>query len=124
MPLFFQEDQKMRRYHFSITALLVTCFALIGMSLQASPPPKEESIDGTVLRAGNSSLTLMAASTSAIHKFAVASDAVITRDGSNAKLEEVRYGDFALVSVKKNENDPVATVIVALSPFRGQAEHR
>lgn len=113
----------MTRLRFLLTTLVIS-FVCLGMNLSAGPVQKEETVEGTVIRAGNAKLTLMASSNGSIQRFFVAADAIISRDSSYVNLEEVRYGDFALVSVKKNEDAPVATVIVALSPFKGDREHR
>lgn len=92
--------------------------------MQLSPIMKEETVEGTVIRAGEAKLTLMASSNGAIHKFVVASDATITRDGRNAKLDEIAFREFALLSVKDNEDVRIATVIVALSPSKLQGRNR
>ena len=76
----------------------------------------------TVVRAGEAKLMLMLSSSGAVHRFAVASDATISRDGKYVKLEEVSLGDFAMVSIKEPEVAPVVTVIVALSPFKGHGD--
>ena len=110
--------------HRYLLALLAISFILFGMSLQANPFVKEETVQGTVLRAGDAKLTLMASPDGAIQRFAVASDAIISRDGSYTKLEDVHYGDFALVSVKKSEDALIATVIVAISPLKGDGGFR
>ena len=113
----------MTRHRFLLTTLAI-CFVCLGMNLWAGPVQKEETVEGTVLRAGHAKLTLMASSNGSIQRFAVAADAIISRDSSYVKLEEVRYGDFALVSVKKTEDAPIATVIVAVSPFKEDGRHR
>lgn len=122
----------MKRYR-SILALLVTAFAVLGMSLQAVPGLQavpeliETTVEGTVVRAGDAKLSLLPTATGVLERFMVASDATITRNGRNVKLEEIVFGDFALVSVKDNpapakDNEVlrVATVIVAVSPFKRQ----
>lgn len=115
----------MTRYR-SILAVLVTGFIVLGMNLQAVPGLLEKTIEGTVVRAGDSKLTLLPTATGVLERFAVASDATITRNGQNVKLEDIVFGDFALVSVKENPSDKddevlrVATVIVAVSPFKRQ----
>ncbi len=120
----------MTRHRF-LFALLVSGFILFGMSLRAVPGLNEKTIEGTVIRAGEAKLTLLASTSGAIEKFAVASDAVISRDGRNVKLEEIAFGDFALVSVKNglasvkdDEEVRIATVIVAVTPFKRQGGQR
>ncbi len=110
--------------HRNLLALLASSFILLGMSFGAAAPPNEETVKGTVVRAGDAMLTLVASSSGTIHKFDVAADATISRDGRNAKLEEVALGDFALVSVKDHGDAPIATIIVAISPFKVDGEHR
>ena len=110
--------------HRCLLALLAIGFILVGMSLGAAAPPNEETIKGTVVRAGDAKLTLVASSSGTIQKFDVAADATISRDGRNVKLEDVAFGDFALVSVKDHGDAPIATVIVAISPFKVEGEHR
>lgn len=119
----------------SILAALVTGFVVLGMSLQAVPGLVETTVEGTVVRAGDTKLTLLPTATGVLERFAVASDATITRNGRNVKLEDIVFGDFALVSVKENpapsqdqEKDTevlrVATVIVAVSPFKRHGANR
>lgn len=110
--------------HRYLLALLPISLIFLGMSLRAAPIMKEKIVEGTVIRAGEAKLTLMASSNGAIHRFIVASDATITRDGRNAKLEEIAFRDFALLSVKDNEDVRIATVIVALSPGKLKDRHR
>ncbi len=120
----------MTRHRF-LLALLVSGIILFGMSLRAVPGLSEKTVEGTVIRAGEAKLTLLASTSGAIEKFAVASDAVISRDGKTVKLEDVAFRDFALVSVKNslvavkdNEEVRIATVIVAVSPFKLKDGHR
>lgn len=115
----------MTRYRFCL-ALLITSLVVMGMSLQADPGIREATVEGTVIRAGDAKLTLVASASNDIVRFEVASDAIISRDGKNVKLEEVAFGDFALVSAKDAEDVRIATVIAAVSPFKlqGDAAHR
>ena len=114
-----------------LLALLATGVILFGMSLLAAPGLTEVTVEGTVIRAGDAKLTLLVSASNTIQKFAVASDATISRDGRTAKLEDVAFGDFALisvkdslVSVKDNEDLHIATVIAAVSPFKRQDGQR
>lgn len=110
--------------HRYLLVLLAISFILLGMSLRAAPPPNEEKVEGTVIRAGDAKLALVESSSGSIHRFDVAPDALISRNGKNAKLEDVVFGDFALVSVKDNEYAPIATVIVAISQSKLEGRHR
>ena len=120
----------MTRHRF-LLALLATGVIFFGMSLLAAPGLNEVTVEGTVIRAGNAKLTLLVSASNTLQKFAVASDATISRDGRTAKLEDVAFGDFALisvkdslVSVKDNEDLRIATVIAAVSPFKRQDGQR
>lgn len=107
----------MTRQRFCL-ALLATGFLVWGINSRADFLVKEDTVQGTVIRVGDSKLTLVESSSNAIERFKVASDASISRDGRNVKLEEIAFGDFALVAAKSNDNARIATVIVAVSPFK------
>lgn len=105
-------------------ALLLTGFVAVGMSLRADTSLREATVEGTVIRAGDAKLTLVAKATNDILRFEVASDAIISRDGKTVKLEEVAFGDFALVAAQEKEHVRIATVIAAVSPFKLQDGRR
>ncbi|MBC7819200.1 MAG: hypothetical protein IAG10_20100 [Planctomycetaceae bacterium] len=111
----FEEDHEMFRHPFR-HALLATSFIFFGMTLGAAPAFQEKTVEGTVLRTSDTQLVLRVNSTSAIQRFAVAADAVIRRDGQNAKLNDIKLGDLAVVSAKDDEPLPIATAIAAISP--------
>lgn len=101
--------------HRYLLALLASSFILFGMCLRAGPPPNKATVEGTVIRAGGAKLALVESFSGTIHRFDVATDASISRNGKNAKLEDITFGDFAFVSVKDHEDAPIATVIVAIA---------
>lgn len=107
----------MRRPRICVVLLLIG-FVAVGMNLRADTSLRESTVEGTVIRAGDAKLTLVAKATNEILRFEVASDAVISRDGKTVKLEEVAFGDFALVASKEREDARIATAIAAMSPFK------
>lgn len=104
--------------------LLATSFLVFGLTLGAAPELKEKTIEGTVLRVGEAQLVLRVSATSAIQRFNVATDAVIRRDGREVKLNDLKLGDFALVSAQGHEPLPTATAIAALSPQQVRVGYR
>lgn len=107
----------MRRSQMCLVVLLIG-LVTVGMSLRADTSLRESTVEGTVIRAGDAKLTLVSKATNDILRFEVASDAIISRDGKTVKLEEIAFGDFALVASKEREDVRLATVIAAMSPFK------
>lgn len=106
----------MRKTHLMPGALAVGLM-LLGVALQVSARAPDNTVEGTVMRAGDSRLALMLSSSDEIRLFVVAPDAAISRDGKKVTLEEVTVGDFAFVIGKPHEETPIATTIVALTPL-------
>lgn len=110
--------------HRNLLALLASSLMLFAMSLRAAPPPNEEKVEGTVIRVGDAKLVLVESSSGSIRRFDVAQDASISRNSKNAKLEDIAFGDFALVFVKDHEETPIATVIVAIAQSKLEKRSR
>lgn len=113
----------MQRHRISL-ALMAAGLLIFGMTLCAAPVPQEDIIAGTVIRVGEAKLTLVASDSYMIHRFKVATDAIISRDGRTVKLEEIAFGDSAFVSSQDNDDIRIATVIAAISPSKQQREQR
>jgi hypothetical protein len=71
-------------------------------------PIGEKSHDGTVVKVGTNTLTMRSGTTNEEHTHFVPADAKVTRDGSSAKLEDLRKDDFVVVTTKTN---PEMTVL-------------
>lgn len=98
--------------------LVAVGVVLMGADAAAWAAPHSETIQGTVLTAGNAQLTLRRFDSPSVVRLTVASEALISRDGRHVPLEQILREDFAVVTVSGSESSPVAIVIVAISPFK------
>jgi hypothetical protein len=96
--------------HRTFPALFVM-FALV-MLVAAPVLAAFDMLEGTVITAGEGKMTLQDQDGKKIHNLDVADDARITRDGREARLENLMTGDWAKITTEKRL--PFQIVVVAI----------
>ena len=91
--------------------------ALVVVAFLAAPLMATDQHSGSVIAAGNGKITMLDMDGKSQKTFDVATDAKITKDGKESKLEFLLNGDSVKVTTEQRGNQTWATLIEARSPY-------
>jgi acyl CoA:acetate/3-ketoacid CoA transferase alpha subunit len=95
---------KLREFLLSIGVATVMAIAPVAAAA--------DTLEGTVISAGEGTVVMQDQDGKTMHEIGVAPEALITRDGEEARLENLVIGDLATITTEKRDTLP--TVVVAI----------
>lgn len=94
--------------------------ALAPIAVLAAPCVVADVHDGTLIIAENNKITMLDMDGKKQHTIPVATDARITRDGKETRLDLLMTGDMVRVTTEQRGNEKLAVTIDARSPYFSQ----
>lgn len=107
-----------KKSHSAVAGLIVVAAVLvIANAFRTTPASADESYDGQVMSAGDSTLMVQLNPDSDARMFKVSKDAKITKDGEKSSLDKLSTGDQVTIAVTVRDSEEVAVTIAARSPL-------